>query len=213
MSRERLRSAICQPMVVNRMKARIGLATRSRKRRYCCPPWQKEWQRCQRLIEHRLDKQHREPNDGLSVEQPELQGANVRCEMGERQCGTADGAAAAHQLMRELGLAQVIDNCLLLLKWHKPNRELNHVLNFALNALRAGECLDFMKLCREEAAYLGGLGAWRTPDPTTAGNFCRRFKDQDVRILMRASARGWPNVPKRRRAIPCSAWAINAQPP
>jgi hypothetical protein len=115
--------------------------------------------------------------------------------------------------MRELGLAQVIDNCLLLLKWHKPNRELNHVLNFALNALCAGECLDYMELCREDAAYLDGLDARRTPDPTTAGNFCRRFKDQDVRILMRASASGWPSVAKRRRAIPCFALVIGARPP
>jgi hypothetical protein len=105
--------------------------------------------------------------------------------MGERQCGTAyGGVAVVHQLVRELGLAQTIDDRLRLLKWHKPYHESDHVLNFAYNALCDGDCLEDMELRRQDAAYLDGLGARRTPDPTTAGDFCRRFKEQDVRILM-----------------------------
>lgn len=89
-------------MDVFRVKARIGQATRSRKHRSRRQAqWRKEWQRRQRRIAQRLDKHHREPNDGLSGEQPVLQGANVRCEMGERQCGTAyGGVAVVHQLVR-----------------------------------------------------------------------------------------------------------------
>lgn len=105
--------------------------------------------------------------------------------MGERQCGTAyGGVAVMHQLVRELQLAEAIDQRLQLLKWHKPYHESDHVLNFAYNALCDGTCLEDMELRRTDEAYLDGLGARRTPDPTTAGDFCRRFEEHDVRTLM-----------------------------
>ncbi|MCA9123497.1 MAG: transposase, partial [Planctomycetales bacterium] len=62
--------------------------------------------------------------------------------------------------------------------------ESDHVLNFAYNALCDGTCLEDMELRRTDEAYLDGLGARRTPDPTTAGDFCRRFEEHDVRTLM-----------------------------
>jgi hypothetical protein len=147
--------------------------------------WQREWQRRQRRLEQRLDKHQRGPHDGLSSEAPVLQGSNVRCELGERQCGTAyGGVAVVHQLVRQLGLAEAIDDHLHLLKLHKPYHESDHVLNFAYNALCDGDCLEDMELRRHDEGYLDGLGAKRTPDPTTAGDFCRRFTEPDIRTLM-----------------------------
>jgi hypothetical protein len=169
-----------------RVKTKIRPAAGSRKhhaRRE--QTWRKSWQRRQQRIALRLDKQHREPDDGLSGEQPVLQGASVQCVMGERQCGTAyGGVAVMHQLVRELQLAEAIDQRLQLLKRHKPYHESDHVLNFAYNALCDGTCLEDMELRRTDEAYLNGLGARRTPDPTTAGDFCRRFEEHDIRILM-----------------------------
>lgn len=168
------------------MKTKIRNANRSRKhRRKLEPAWRKEWEVRQRRIRQRLDKHHRQPDDGLSGERPVLQGSNVQCVMGERHVGTAyGGVAVMHQLVRELGLAEAIDARLDLLKWHKPYHESDHVLNFAYNALCDGDCLEDMELRRSDEAYLDGLGATRTPDPTTAGDFCRRFQEHDVRTLM-----------------------------
>jgi hypothetical protein len=84
----------------------------------------------------------------------------------------------------ELGLAQRIDERLHLLRRHRPYFESDHVLNFAYNALCGGDCLEDMELRRHDEAYLDGLGACRTPDPTTAGDFCRRFTEDDVRTLL-----------------------------
>jgi hypothetical protein len=39
------------------------------------------------------------------------------------------------------------------------------------------------RLCNDEA-YLDALGAKRIPDPTTAGDFCRRFGEADIETLM-----------------------------
>src|SRR5690606_33651405 len=60
------------------------------------------------------------------------------------------------------------------------------VLNLAYNALSGGTCLEDLELLRQDAAYLNLLGAERIPDPTTAGDFCRRFRPQHLRALHEA---------------------------
>jgi hypothetical protein len=169
-----------------RVKVKVQHTGRSRKHRsQRQAAWRSQWRRRQRRIAERLDKHRREAGDGLSGEHPVLQGSNVQCVIGERQCGTAyGGVAVMHQLVRELGLAEAIDRRLQLLKFHRPYHESDHVLNFAYNALCDGDCLEDMELRRTDEAYLDGLGARRTPDPTTAGDFCRRFKEHHVRTLL-----------------------------
>lgn len=169
-----------------RVKAKVGQSARFRKRPSRAGSlWRQQWQRRKRRIDQRLDKHRRQADDDLNGDEPVLQGSNVRCEMGERHCGTAyGGVAVVHQLVRELGLAEAIDDGLHLLKIHKPYHESDHVLNFAYNALCDGDCLEDMELRRHDEGYLDGLGARRMPDPTTAGDFCRRFGEADIRRLM-----------------------------
>ena len=56
-----------------------------------------------------------------------------------------------------------------------PYSESDHVLNIAYNLLVGGTCLEHLELRRNDEVYLDALGAQRIPDPTTAGDFCRRF--------------------------------------
>lgn len=168
------------------MKTKIGQTQRNRKGR---TGWmarlRREWRRRQQRILRRLDKHRREPGDGLDGESPVMRGGNVRYEFSERSRGTVyGGVAAMHRLVRELGLAKEIDRRLFLLKIHHPYLESDHVLNFAYNALCGGGCLEDMELRRSDEAYLDSLGAQRTPDPTTAGDFCRRFEPYQVRLLL-----------------------------
>ena len=58
---------------------------------------------------------------------------------------------------------------------HEPTQS-DHVLNIAYNLLAGGECLEDIELWRNDEVYLDALGAQRIPDPTTAGDFCRRFE-------------------------------------
>ena len=69
--------------------------------------------------------------------------------------------------------AEAIDRRLHLLKIHLPYHESDHVLNFALNALCDGTCLDDLELRCQDEVYLEAVNARRIPDPTTAGDFCR----------------------------------------
>ena len=57
----------------------------------------------------------------------------------------------------------------------------------AYNALNGGTCLEDIELRRNDEVYLDALGAQRIPDPTTAGDFCRRFEPSDVESLMEAT--------------------------
>jgi hypothetical protein len=96
------------------------------------------------------------------------------------------GIAALHQLVTRLGLAEQIDDRLDLLKVHLPYFESDHVLNLAYNVAAGGRRLKDIELLRHDVAYMNALGADLIPDPTTAGDFCRRFDEQAVTELMEA---------------------------
>ena len=111
----------------------------------------------------------------------------MRYELTDRSRGFAyGGVPLLHRLAVEVGLVDAIDRRLCLLKIHRPYRESDHVLNLACNALCEGTCLEDVELRRNDAAYLDALGAETIPDPTTAGDFCRRFDEPAVRTLMDA---------------------------
>jgi hypothetical protein len=96
------------------------------------------------------------------------------------------GIAGVHRLVSRLGLAEQIDSDLGLLKVHLPYHESDHVLNLAYNVLCGGTRLEDIERLRHDVAYMNALGAELIPDPTTAGDFCRRFTSADVVTLMEA---------------------------
>ena len=91
-----------------------------------------------------------------------------------------------HLLARRTGLTAAIDESLQLLKVHQPYHESDHVLNLAYNLLCGGRTLEDLEQRRQDEVYLDALGARVIPDPTTAGDFCRRFAEADVEALMAA---------------------------
>jgi hypothetical protein len=88
-----------------------------------------------------------------------------------------------HALARQVGLIDAIDNRLHLLKFHFPYHESDHVLIFPYNALSDGTCLEDLDDRRQDEVFLDALGTRRSPDPTTAGDFCRRFDEPAIRLL------------------------------
>ncbi len=132
-----------------------------------------------RRLARRLD-----PTDLRGADRPMFTAANSRYEIADRSRGLAHGGIGAlHLLARRLGLIEAIDNRLHLLQVHRPFHESDHVLNLAYNALCEGTCLQDIELRRNDAVFLDALGARRIPDPTTAGDFCRRFTAADIRTL------------------------------
>jgi len=130
-------------------------------------------------IERRL-----RPRNYEDQPRPMLKASNIHYEMAERaaamNCG---GIGAMHVLVQRLGLVEDIDQNLHLLKVHLPYHESDHVLNLAYNLLAGGQRLEDIELRRQDEVFLNGLDAERIPDPTTAGDFTRRFEPKDIHTL------------------------------
>src|SRR4051812_5003709 len=126
--------------------------------------------------------------------------SNIHYQMSERVRGIAPGGIGAIPLLaRKVGLIEDIDRDPPLLKRHLPYHESDHVLNIAYNLLAGGSRLEHLEVRRQDEVYLDALGARRIPDPTTAGDFCRRFGEADVEELMdtfnEARLRAWKEQP------------------
>ncbi|MGB2986013.1 MAG: IS1380 family transposase [Phycisphaerae bacterium] len=140
----------------------------------------KKLERRKRKILWRLRERHWEDQPD-----PMFTARNIHYDLADKARGLAcGGIGAMHLLAQQVGLIDAIDGRLHLLKLHLPYHESDHVLNIAYNILCGGACLEDIELRRNDEVYLDALGAQRIPDPTTEGDFCRRFDERDVNILM-----------------------------
>ena len=116
---------------------------------------------------------------------PEFTGRGISYEFGERgraiPCG---GIGAVMRMVESVGLVRAINERLGVLKAPRPYRDSDHVLNIAFNLLCGGTVLEDIEIRRNDAAYLDALGARSIPDPTTAGDYLRRFEEDGVWRLM-----------------------------
>ena len=133
---------------------------------------------------------------------PMFRARNIQFEVADRtQAISYGGIGLMHSLARQSGLSDAIDRRVQLLKVHFPYHESDHVLNIAYNALCDGKCLEDLELRRRDEAYLNALGTTRIPDPTTAGDFCRRFQTAAaIDSLQQAIAEARRNVWSRQPA-------------
>jgi len=130
---------------------------------------------------------------------PMLTASNIHYALADRAQGLGTGGIGAmHLLARRSGLVETLDRRLHLLKIHQPYHESDHVLNIAYNVLLGGVRLEDIELRRNDEVFLNALGAERIPDPTTAGDFTRRFDQEDVVELMECINRRRQRVWKKR---------------
>ena len=125
-----------------------------------------------------------------------LSGESVRYEVSARVRGVVwGGLGMLRQLAKRLQVARKVDARVRVLKRHFPYHESDHVLSLAYNLLTGGRTLEDLELRRRDVTYLDSLGARRIPDPTTSGDFLRRFEETDVTDLLEANleigARAW----------------------
>lgn len=128
-------------------------------------------------------------------------GTNIYYEMAEKtQAMSCGGIGAIHLMAQRIGLVDSLNQKVQVLKRHLPYYESDHVLNLAYNIMAGGERLEDIELRRQDECFLNGLGAQRIPDPTTAGDFTRRFTPENIVSLMDAINQGrqrvWKEQPK-----------------
>jgi len=85
------------------------------------------------------------------------------------------GVSLAHDLLMRLGIDRDLNKSLPLLKMHMPYFESDHILTHVYNLYVGGTCIEDIASLQHSQALRSLLGACRIPDPTTAGDFLRRF--------------------------------------
>ena len=134
----------------------------------------------------------------MSGAPPVLSSAGLKYELADKtQAIVYGGVPLMLRVARESGLIDAIDQGVPILKLRCPYYESDHVLNLAMNALCEGTCLEHIERRRNDEVFLDAIGADSIPDPTTAGDFCRRFNSARVRQLLDAINRARLNVWKR----------------
>ncbi len=150
---------------VFQVKSRVKKQLRNRKRR----------------LQRRLrQRQRQEQKRRLFADQ------NIHYQYTDKvRAGRFGGLGVCTLLLQRLDLADAIDAELHLLKRHLPYFESDHILNLTWNILAGGTTLADIDLLRNDDTWLDALGVPRIPDPTTAGDFLRRFRKEDITTLMR----------------------------
>ena len=132
---------------------------------------------------------------------PMIRPTAVKYELADKQQAiAAGGIGTLMQLAKTINLRKEINASIPLFKLCLPYDETDHVLNIAMNLIAGGTCLEHLEDRRCDEAYLNAMGAERIPDPTTAGDFCRRFSQKHILQLMsafnRIRERVWKQQPK-----------------
>ncbi len=154
----------------------------------------------QRELEARLD-----PAWQPETEAPVVGAGTLVYEMGEKvRAIAAGGIGLVEQLVEAIGLRARLDERVHVLKRHRPYHESDHILTMAYNVLTGGQAIEDIDRLRNDVTFLDAVGARRLPDPTTAGDFLRRFTPEDVTALMEAQNDArlcvWKAQPSRFRA-------------
>lgn len=146
--------------------------------------------RLQKIIDkqqHKISVRLNEARRQVSRGEPIFGRESVTFDVSARVGAISNGGIGYIQnLVRNIGLAGSIDKNLKILKKHRPYFESDHVLNIAYSALCGGTRLQDLEILRQDENYLNALGVNSIPDPTTSGDFCRRFSPEDIENLMRS---------------------------
>jgi hypothetical protein len=136
----------------------------------------------------KVQARHRQAGHWGERSEPMLTSGRINYEIGGNVEATPFGGLfAMHRLVTRLGLVRAIDANLELLKIHLPYHESDHVLTLAYSVLCGGTRLEDVDRLRNDVPLMNGLGARLLPDPTTTGDFLRRFAEADLLTLMDAT--------------------------
>lgn len=155
----------------------------------------------------------REPLSTKAGSGRQLRTPRLHTEVDDRLPATCvGGLGVVAALWRRLGLSETIDCRVHVLVRHNPYHESDHVLAQVMNLVAGGTCIEDMASLQLDRAVLRMLGTTRFPDPTTAGDFLRRFGDPDNADALpalravgdEAQDKAWATLrlaPRRRRQL------------
>lgn len=100
----------------------------------------------------------------------------VRVQIQERgEITPYGGLALAHDLAMRLGIDRDINASMQLLRLYLPHFDSDHLLTHVCNQYVGGRCIEDIAHLQYSDAIRRLTGACRIPDPSTEGDFLRRF--------------------------------------
>jgi hypothetical protein len=138
------------------------------------------------LAQYKQEVAFRTDRTQASFGNPQLSSAPLHFELSEKTHALPHGGLALlQQLALRIGLPEAI-NAVPVLKLHLPYSESDHFLNLTYNFLCGGRALEHIEYRRQDPIHLNMFGTHSIPDPTTAGDFCRRYTTEQIDLLQDA---------------------------
>ena len=139
-------------------------------------------------------------------ERPVIRNRQVRVQIQERgEITPYGGLSLAHDLAMRLGIDRDINHSMELLRLHLPYFDSDHLLTHVYNQYVGGSCIEDIAHLQHSDAIKHLTGACRIPDPSTAGDFLRRFNRTNLRafqqVIDRAREKVWRQMPNSRKRV------------
>jgi hypothetical protein len=139
-------------------------------------------------------------------ERPVIRNRQIRVQVQERGDITPyGGLALAHDLAMRLGIDRDINASMKLLRLYLPYFDSDHLLTHVYNQYVGGTCIEDIAHLQHSDAIKHLTGACRIPDPSTAGDFLRRFNRANLRafqqVIDRAREKVWRQMPNSRKRV------------
>ncbi len=143
-----------------------------------------------------------------------MRGPKLHAEVDEDSVVTPYGGLDLFlQFARRFKVAREIDARVHVFKYHLPYHESDHVLVQAMNLYVGGNCIEDQSNLQQSEAVLRMTGACRLPDPTTAGDFLRRFENGAALTGLRQAVdevqqEVWRALPRGKRRARVQSWGF-----
>ena len=131
----------------------------------------------------------------------------VRLEVTDEALTVHTGLSLFYAMAEALEIPRTLDERVKVKQRESGYPESEHILALAANAFVGGDYLEDLEALREDVAIQRVIGRKDLPDPTTAGDFCRRFTLGHLLQLNRAFAEIEQRIYEHRPEV--TRWTID----
>ena len=131
----------------------------------------------------------------------------VRLEVTDEALTVHTGLSLFYAMAEALEIPRTLDECVKVKQRESGYPESEHILALAANAFVGNDYLEDLEALREDVAIQRAIGRKDLPDPTTAGDFCRRFTLGHLVQVNRAFGEIEKRVYEQRREV--THWTVD----
>jgi len=131
----------------------------------------------------------------------------VQLEVTDEALTVHTGLSLFYAMAEALEIPRILDEVVKVKQRESGYPESEHILALAANAFVGGDYLEDLEALREDVAIQRVIGRKDLPDPTTAGDFCRRFTLGHLLQLNRAFGKIEQQVYEQRREV--THWTVD----